>query len=176
MTSSLQAEECSSPSIDRLQIWETNREGPVIPFSGSTLIREGNQYISHVEFTGEQVWHVMVVQVDNQFEGAVDWTSARYIEIKYSATEDFWVQLRPSFAWNGGAQWIHQIKNTDGQEQSVRIQLQEDAWTTLEALGSPSHDFRSALAEVRGLVFVGNAPNIIKMSKLRIDGYQPTCR
>lgn len=168
--------ECpGSRSIDRLQSWLASGEGSTVPATGSILEGEGEGVVARIEFKNAE-WHVMPVLTANRFDGGeANLASARGFWLTYSATDALYVQLRPSFAWDGGAKWLTEIPSTAGKLETHFFSFAPEHWTTLDALGTPPYDYAAALAAVRGLVFVGETPNVIEFSGLRIDGYEPPC-
>ncbi len=167
--------ECpGSPSIDRLQQWLASGEGVTIPATGSMLVPEGDHYVARIEFVGSD-WHVAVVWLGNQFEASVDLSGSSGFSLTYAATDDFYVQLRPAAHWSGGDKYVALLPSTDGAVQTRTIAFDPSAWTTLPELGVPSYPFAEAVADARGLVFVGRTPNALEFRGLRVDGYEPPC-
>lgn len=165
--------ECDTPSIDRYQQWLASGEGPTIPATGSLLVAEGDGYKAQVEFTSDGEWHVTVLQLGNQYEAQADLSASSGLTITYSSTADFFVQVRPASAWNGGAKWHALLPASEGLITTLTIPFDEAEW--FEKLGPPPHTLAEALAEVRGLMFVGNEKNEISITGLTVDGYVPTC-
>ncbi|MBP2337198.1 hypothetical protein JOF41_003376 [Saccharothrix coeruleofusca] len=167
--------ECATPSIDRFQQWLASGEGTTVPATGSLLVRERHGYAARVEFLGTE-WHVAVVWLGNQFEAQADLSDSAGFWLTYSATDDLYVQLRSASRWSGGAQWLTRVPSTDGRLVRRFFSFAPDGWTWLPELGEPSHSFASAVAEARGLVFVGKTPNRLAFRGLRVNGYRPPCR
>ena len=168
--------ECpDDPSIDRLESWLASGEGATVPATGSLLLREGDDYVARIQFKNAE-WHVVPVLTANRFDGGeADFSSARGFWLTYSATDALYVQLRPSFAWDGGAKWLTAIPATHGQMVTRYFSFEPSLWTSLDALGTPPYTYQAALAAVRGVVIVGETPNDIVFQGLRVDGYEPPC-
>jgi hypothetical protein len=166
--------ECANPSIDQYEQWLASGEGTTVPATGSLLVPEGNQYVAKVQFLNAE-WHVIVVWLGNQFDAQADLSGSSGFWLTYSATDEFYVQLRPASHWSGGDKWLTPVPSTGGQVVRRFFSFAPDSWTWLPELGEPSYSFASALSEARGLVFVGKTPNTLEFSGLRIDGYQPPC-
>jgi hypothetical protein len=166
--------ECSTPSIDRLQQWLASGEGTTVPPTGNLLVPEGHGYTAKVEFLNAE-WHVVVVWLGNQFEAQADLSHSAGFWLTYSATDDLYVQLRPASHWSGGDKWLTLVPSTRGKLVTKFFSFKPRAWTSLPELGTPSYSFASALAEARGLVFVGKTPNRLEFRGLPIDGYRPPC-
>ncbi len=166
--------ECATPSIDRLQQWLASGEGTTVPPTGSLLVRERGGYAAKVAFLNAE-WHVVVVWLGNQFEAQADLSKSAGFWMTYSATDDLYVQLRPASHWSGGDKWLTKVPSTGGKLVKKFFSFASDAWTTLPELGKPTYSFASALAEARGLVFVGKTPNELDFRGLAIDRYRPPC-
>ncbi len=167
--------ECRIPSIDRFVEWRASGEGRTQPATGSLLKKVNSHYQAEIEFLDSEHWHVFALWLGQQFEASVDLSQSQGLRIRYSATENFYVQLRPGFAWSGGQQWLTLLPKTDGELKEFEIPFNEDHWTNLPALGVPQYPFTQALKDARGLVFVGNQQNKITITSLQIDSYLPTC-
>lgn len=167
-------EDCPGPSIDRLQQWNASGEGTTVPPTGTLLQEAGGDYVANIEFVGDE-WHVMVVLVANEFEASVDLSASSGFWLTYSATADFYVQMRPALDWSGGDKFLTAIPGTNGEIVTEFFSFAEEDWTTHPGLGQPTYTYAEGLADVRGLVFVGDTPNVISYSGLRIDGYEPPC-
>ena len=169
--------ECATPSIDRLQQWLASGEGTTDPATGSLLVpvRGGRSYAARISFLNDE-WHVAVVWLGNEFEAQADLTRSAGFRLTYSATDDLYVQLRPASHWSGGAQWVTKVPSTHGRTVTRFFSFRPQAWTALAELGTPAHTFASALAEARGLVFVGKTANELEFRGLRVDHYTPPCR
>jgi hypothetical protein len=166
--------ECATPSIDRLQQWLASGEGTTVPATGSLLVRQGHRYAAEVTFLNAE-WHVAVVWLGNQFEAQADLSRSAGFWLTYSATDDLYVQLRPASHWSGGDKWLTLVPSTGGKLVTKFFGFAPRKWTSLPELGTPSYSFASALAEARGLVFVGKTPNRLVFRGLRVDGYRPPC-
>ncbi len=166
---------CASASIDGYQQWIASGEGTTIPANGSMLVRRGRGYEAKIQFVNAE-WHVAVVWLGNQFEAQADLSRSGGFWLTYSATDDLYVQLRPASHWSGGDKWLTKIPSTGGAVVDKYFSFAPDQWTWLPELGQPSYSFASAIAEARGLVFVGKTPNKLDFRSLRIDGYRPPCK
>jgi hypothetical protein len=118
---------------------------------------------------------VLEVFIGNTFEFQVDLSQSAGFTLTYSSTADLWLQLRPAFHYDGGAQWVTKIPSTGGEMRRQEFSFAASNWTTI-ALGKPSWTYAAALKAARGFLFVGDKPNTIAFSGLRIDGYIPMCR
>ncbi|MBB1151938.1 hypothetical protein [Amycolatopsis dendrobii] len=167
-------DECSTPSINRLQKWLASGEGTTVPPTGSLLVPEGDGYAAKIAFQNNE-WHVAVVWLGNQFDAQADLSHSAGFWLTYSADDDFYVQLRPASHWSGGDKWLTRIPSTGGQLVRTFFPFDASSWTWLPELGQPQYTFASALTEARGLVFVGKTPNSLDFRELLIDGYQPPC-
>jgi hypothetical protein len=130
-------------------------------------------YIAQATFTSSNEWHVLVIWLANEFEASVDLSGSSGFTLTYSATADFYIQLRPAFEWSGGAKWHMPIPSSGGQVVTHTFAFDASDWE--ERLGAVPHTFEAALADARGLVPVGNSQNEISFHSLRIDGYEPPC-
>ncbi|MEU0790528.1 hypothetical protein ABZ342_10700 [Amycolatopsis sp. NPDC005961] len=166
--------ECSTPSIDRLQQWLASGEGATVPPTGTLLVPEGRRYAAKVTFLNAE-WHVVVVWLGNQFDAQADLSRSAGFWLTYRATDDLYVQLRPASHWSGGDKWLTPVPSTRGKLVTKFFSFRPEAWTSLPELGTPAYSFASALAEARGLVFVGKTPNRLEFRGLRVDGYRPPC-
>ena len=109
-------------------------------------------------------------------EGQIDLSASKGFTLTYSATHDLWVQMRPAFQWNGGAQYLTKVPSTGGQIMTRFFPFTRASWTSLVVLGTPTFPFDMLLGAVRGLVFVGDVPNTLVFTGLRFDAYVPVCR
>jgi hypothetical protein len=129
-------------------------------------------YVAQAEFTKPE-WHVLVILLGNKFDASVDLSASSGFMLTYSSTADFYIQLRPAAYWSGGDKWHMPIPGTQGQVVTSFFPFDASAWQ--ERLGTPSHTFAEAQANARGMVVVGNQPNLLSFYGLRIDGYVPEC-
>ncbi|MGW3967135.1 hypothetical protein ACWED2_45475 [Amycolatopsis sp. NPDC005003] len=166
--------ECATPSIDRLQQWLASGEGTTVPAVGSLLVPSGHRYAAKVSFLNAE-WHVAVVWLGNRFDAQADLSGSAGFLLTYRATDDLYVQLRPASHWSGGDKWLTLVPSTGGRLVTRFFSFSPRRWTWLPELGRPSYPLASALAEARGLVFVGKTPNELEFRGLRIDGYRPPC-
>ncbi|HVR64145.1 MAG TPA: hypothetical protein VMU50_19735 [Polyangia bacterium] len=166
-------QECDKPSIDRLEDFLASGEGTTVPMTGNLLVKVGDHYVAKQQFIGND-WHVTAVWLGNAFNAQVDLSNSPHFTLTWSSTADLWIQMRPGFHYDGGGQWVTKVPSTGGQVQTQSFSLDAAAWTTIP-LGMPTWTYAMARAAVRGFVFVGDAPNVITISGLRIDGYVPPC-
>ncbi|MDQ1646247.1 MAG: hypothetical protein QOJ50_2431 [Cryptosporangiaceae bacterium] len=166
--------ECATPSIDHLQQWLASGEGTTVPATGSLLVPEGRKYAAKVTFVNAE-WHVIPVWLGNQFEAQADLSRSSGFWLTYSATAGLYVQLRPASHWSGGDKWLTPIPSTGGHLVTRFFSFSPRNWIALPELGTPTYSLASALAEARGLVFVGKTANTLDFRGLRIDGYDPPC-
>jgi hypothetical protein len=167
-------EECKTPSIDRIQYFGASGEGRTVPMSGTLLVKEGDHYVAKQEYLGAE-WHVTEVLIGNNFNTQVDLSASKGFTMTYSSMADLWIQMRPGFHYSGGAQWVTKVPATNGQVQRTFFPFDPASWTTI-SLGKPTWTYAMALAAVRGLLIVGDKPNVFTISGLRIDSYIPVCR
>jgi hypothetical protein len=171
-------QECPRPSVSRITMWQATGEGTTTPMTGTLLVREGDHYVAREEFlpnAGGDPWHVLEILIGNVFDFSVDLTSSSGFTMTYSSTGDLLMQMRPAAHWDGGAQWVTRIPSTGGTTRRATFPFAADQWI-VSNLGRPSWTYASALADVRGLLLVGDTTNTIVISELRIDGYTPVCR
>jgi hypothetical protein len=166
--------ECPTASIDRIQYFGASGEGTTVPMGGTLLVKEGTHYVAKEQFLKNE-WHVMEVLIGNNFNTQVDLSNSKGFTLTYSSTADLWIQMRPGFHYSGGAQWVIKVPNTAGMVKTQSFSLDAAAWGTI-SLGKPTWTYAMARAAVRGFVIVGDMPNVITISGLRIDGYIPMCR
>lgn len=165
--------ECDTPSIDRLQKWLASGEGPTVPSSGSLLVPNGEYHIANARFTSSTEWHVLSIWLGNEFGASIDLTGSSGFTMTYSASADFYIQLRPAEEWSGGNKWHMPISSSGGAVITTFFPFDASKWE--QRLGSVPHTFKSALADASGFVIVGNTVNELSFSGLRIDGFVPTC-
>ncbi len=174
-TNTAMLKECDNKlSVGRIYQWIATTEGQMVPSSGSIVVKDGDKNAAKVKWIGND-WHVVPAWLKNVFEADVDLSKSKSFTITYSSTSDMWVQMRPSFAWDGGAKYVAKIPSSGGQVKTLEVPFDATNWTTLPQLGSPSYPYSMAITAVRGLVFVGNTPNDISITGFVIDGYEPPC-
>jgi hypothetical protein len=166
--------ECATPSVDRLQQWLASGEGTTIPATGSILARDGARYVAKVEMVNAE-WHVVPIWIGNKFEASVDLTGSAGLTLTYSATDDFYIQMRPAAYWSGGDKYLTKLPSTGGQVQTRSVSFASANWTTLPELGTPPYPYAEARKDVRGFVVVGKTANKLAFYGLRIEGYVPPC-
>jgi hypothetical protein len=164
--------ECAKPSVDRLEQWMASGEGVTMPATGNTLVMDGGRYVSKIQFVGNE-WHVMPVYLGNTFNAQADLSASSGFLLTYSSTSSFYVQVRPASHWDGGNQWATTIPSTGGVVKSQFFSFAPANWKSI--FSDPGYPFATALKEARAFVFVGQTPNTIVFSGLRIDGYVPPC-
>ncbi|HEX3697633.1 MAG TPA: hypothetical protein VH374_19835 [Polyangia bacterium] len=169
-------QECTMPSIDRLELWvATMGEGNMMPSGGNILVKEGDHYVGKIVFVGNG-WHVVPVYASNDANGQVDLSRSAGFTLTYSATSDFYIQLRPGNHWGGDQQFGAKVPSTGGATQSQFIALTAATWGRIPGLSAPAQTFAATVNNVRGLVMVGDTANTIVFSGLRFDNYIPDCR
>jgi hypothetical protein len=165
--------ECAKPSIDRLEDWEASGEGKTVPAMGNTIVKEGDHYVAKIEFVNME-WHVVPVYLGNTFNAQADLSASSGFVLTYSSTSDMFVQVRPASHWDGGNQYATKIPSTGGMKKSQFFSFAKENWKSI--FSDPGYPYELALQEARAFVFVGQTPNTIVFSGLRIDGYVPPCR
>lgn len=166
--------ECTAPSIDRLREWLASGEGPTTPATGSLLVAEGDSYVARAAFTSASEWHVLAIWFGNEFGATIDLSDSSGFTLTYSATADFYFQLRPAAQWSGGDKWHMPIPSTAGQVVTTFFPFESSEWT--ERLGTPPHSFLEALSDASGFAVVGNSQNELSFYGLQIDGFTPDCK
>jgi hypothetical protein len=168
--------ECPQPSIDRLTWWKATGEGATIPKNeGATLlVKEGDHYVAKEEFVGSG-WHVFEIVTGPSFESKADLSKSKGFWLTYNTTGELYMQMRPASKYDGGAQWATKIPTTNGQSKQVFFSFDPKNWAGVAELGQPTLPFASTLNQVRGLLLVGKTPNLITISQLRIENYEPAC-
>jgi hypothetical protein len=168
--------ECTMPSIDRLEQWLLFSDvGAVtVPPSGSILVPEGDHQIGMVSFLGTG-WHAVATWPRNTDTSQVDLSPFPGFTLTYSATADFWIQLREVANYMTGAHFVFPIPRTNGQVQTIFVPFVPRQWTVIPFLGKPTVTFAVAMTQVRGLVIIGNTPNTLVFRGLRIGSYVPPC-
>jgi hypothetical protein len=168
--------ECNMPSIDRLVHWFVASEANAMtaPASGSILVPEADHQVGKVSFVGGG-WHIVAVWTANSMTAQVDLGGSTGFTLTYSATADFYVQLREVANYASGAHYVAQIPSTGGQVQTVFVSFGADRWMPLARLGNPTVTFPQAITQVRGLFFIGDTANTLEFRRLRIDNYVPNC-
>jgi len=165
--------ECPNASVDRLQQWMASGEGVTVPPTGNTLVMDGGRYVSKIQFVGNE-WHVMPVYLGNTFNAQADLSASSGFMLTYSSTSNMYVQVRPASHWDGGNQYATMIPSTGGVVKSQFFSFAKENWKSI--FQDPGYPYETALKEARAFVFVGQTPNTIVFSGLRIDGYVPPCR
>src|SRR5258708_6570565 len=59
-------QECSKPSIDRIEHFGASGEGTTVPMSGTLLVKDGNRYVARQQYLNNE-WHVTEVLIGNTF-------------------------------------------------------------------------------------------------------------
>lgn len=166
-------DECDTPSINRYQKWLASGEGPTLPQTGDLLVSSGDGFAAEATFTTDNQWHVLAIWLGNEFGASVDLSASQGFTLTYSATADFYIQLRPAAEWSGGSKWHLPIPSTEGALVTTEFSFEAAEWT--ERLGPPPHSFEDALGDASGFVVVGNKENALKFTSLSVDGYEPPC-
>src|SRR5258705_12676569 len=115
----------------------------------------------------------MPVYLDHTFNAQADLSASTALMLTYSATPSFYVQVRPASHWDGGNQYATIIPSTDGMVKTQFFSFAPANWKSI--FSDPGYPYATALKEARAFVFVGQTPNTIVFSGLRIDGYVPPC-
>jgi hypothetical protein len=167
--------ECTKASLDRIEDFNATGEGTTTPMSGSLLVKQGTGYVAKETFIGSD-WHVLEILIGNGFDAQHDhdFSNSQGITLTWSSTAPLWIQMRPGFHYDGGAQWVTAVPSTSGQMKTQFFPFDAASWTTI-SLGKPTWTYAMARANVRGLLFVGDAANSVVIAGLRIDGYTPPC-
>jgi len=119
-------------------------------------------------------WHVIPVYLGNTFNAQADLSASSGFLLTYSSTSNMYVQLRPASHWDGGNQYATMIPSTGGVTRSQFFSFAKANWKSIFL--DPGYPYELALQEARAFVFVGQTPNTVVFSGLRIDGYIPPCR
>ena len=170
---------CAKPSLDHLEAnsWNATGEGTTRPMGGTLLVKEGDHYVVKEEFlkNGGDPWHVMEIYITNQGDnGKVDLSKSTGVTMTYSSTGELYMQMRPAFHYDGGAQWVTKVPSTGGQLKTTFFSFDPGKWTAAPT-GKPSWTYAEARAAVRGTLLVGTDLNVITITGLRFDGYVPAC-
>ena len=166
--------ECPPPSLDRLQHWTAHAN--TTPGSGNLLVKDGDRYVAKVTFPGGGTWSEVVVPVNNNETIPGDLSKSAGFTITYSATADFWGQLRGTVQAHGGDQNVVKLPSTGGNMSTLSFRFVQDDWTFVPGLGKPTVTLASVLPSAVFFDFVGNTANTIAFYGLRFDNYLPTCR
>lgn len=166
--------ECSTPSLDRLQQWTAHAN--TTPGSGNLLVKEGARYVAKVSFPGGGAWSEVVVPVNNNETIPGDLSKSAGFTITYSATAEFWGQLRGTVQAHGGDQNVVRLPATAGNMSTLSFRFVQDDWTFVPGLGKPTVTLASVLPSAVFFDFVGNTANTIAFYDLRFDNYLPQCR
>jgi hypothetical protein len=167
--------ECPGPSIDRLQKWLAHT---LIVGSGgdaSVLVQEGGRYVAKARFAGSD-WSELVVQLGNSADASIDLTKSSGFIITYSATADFWIEMRGTVKLHGGDQHSVKLPATGGMTVSRFVSFAPSAWSFVPNLGMPSVPFADVLRTANMFDIVGNTANTLTFTGLRFDAYVPACR
>ena len=166
--------ECAAPSLDRLQRWTAHAN--TTPSSGNLLVPEGGHYVARVSFPGGGLWSEVVVPVNNDKSIPGDLNQSAGFTITYSATADFWAELRGTVQPHGGNQNAVKLPATAGSVSTLSFRFVQADWTFVPALGRPTVTLASVLPSALFFDFVGNTPNTVAFYGLRFDNYLPECR
>lgn len=177
-----QLTECNVPSIDRLTDWSAP-EGVLETASGvrwTLLVPEGQRQAAKVHFLGND-WHGALAMLTNanfmtpRSEAIVDATNARELVLTYSATSNFWMQLRSYDSFGGPNLFATEIPSTGGQRATVHLSFDRSVTTWESLFQSPDLSYAQTLAQLRAVAFVDDSENDLTFYGLRIDGYVPRC-
>jgi hypothetical protein len=166
--------ECPTPSLDRLQQWTAHAN--TTPASGNLLVKEGARYVARVTFPGGGAWSEVVVPVNNNETIPGDLSMSAGFTITYSATSDFWGQLRGTVQPHGGDQNVVKLPSTAGNMATLSFRFVPEDWTFVPGLGRPTVTLASVIKSAVFFDFVGNTANTVAFYDLRFDNYLPQCR
>jgi hypothetical protein len=166
---------CARPSVDHLEIWEAHG-GSLRPGVGANLfVKSGDRYQVKVDFLPGGEWHEIVVPLVNSLTRKTDLSASKGFTLRYSATADLHVQLRPLSHAHGGEQWTAKLPSTGGALQEFFVPFSPEAWGML--LGTPPFPFSQALGDANFFNFIGppGTANSVVFDGLRIDAFVPPC-
>jgi hypothetical protein len=150
--------------------------GAPVPDS-SILVAEGNHQIARATFTGGGAnWSEVVVLLGNAVDAAIDLGKSAGFTITYSATADFFIEMRGTVQLHGGDQHSVKLAATGGMTVSLFVPFDPAAWSFVPGLGSPTVAFADVLRTANMFDIVGNSANEVSFSGLRFDNYLPACR
>jgi len=164
---------CAAPNIDGFEQWLASGEGVTQPKTGSLLQPLAPGYVAKISFVSD--WCTAAIWLNNAFGVETDLTQSPSFELDYSATSDFYVQLRPGGAeWNGGDQYAFKIPNSNGARTQLTVPFTAAGWQSLFA--APKLSFADTLKRASGFVVVGNTQNDLSFYGLRVAGFTPPCK
>ena len=164
-------EACPTASIDRLTQWIKWSPPP----QGSILAKDGAGYVANGQLSGAD-WDQIVVYLMNSMDRQVDLGKSSGFWLTYSATDDFYAQLRPAPPlYNGAHKHVVKIPSTTGQVVTRFFPFVASSWTIIPALGAPDYPFTDALKTAVSFDFTGRTANTIVFKGLRLDGVVPPC-
>jgi hypothetical protein len=131
--------------------------------------------VAKVSFPGG-TWSEVVVPVNNDESIPGDLSKSAGFTITYSATSDFWAQLRGMVQPHGGDQNVVKLPATGGNMSTLSFRFVQADWTYVPALGKPTVTLASVLPTALFFDFAGNTANAVTFYGLRFDNYLPQCR
>jgi hypothetical protein len=166
---------CRLPSIDHLEIWKAHGGSLRPAAGGSILTQDGGRTIAKVDFVPGGEWHEIVVPIMNSLAKQVNLTASKGFNLRYSATAELHVQLRPLSFSHGGEQWTARLPATGGVVKDLFVSFEPKNWGDL--LGPPPFPFSQALRDANFFDFVGQpgTANTFIVHSLRFDGHVPPC-
>jgi hypothetical protein len=170
--------ECSQPSIDRITGFHSTGEGTTVPMKedGTLLVKEGDHYVAKEKFLQNE-WHVLEIVITKGIETKppADLSKSSGITLTYNTTADLYFQMRSQSHWNGGAHWTTPVPSSKGQTVTKFFPFGAANWKAAPGLEAADQSYDSTIKEVVGLMLIGQSPNDITISGMRIDGYVPPC-
>jgi hypothetical protein len=138
-------------------------------------MKDGSGYVGRADYDGLD-WREFVVYLMNSDNSQVDLTNSSGFWLTYSATAEFWVQLRPiPPLYNGPKKHVMRLPPTGGQMQTHFFPFSAEKWTTISAFPPPDYPLADALKAARSFDFICRTPNTVVFYGLRIDGVAPPC-
>jgi hypothetical protein len=170
--------ECSVPSIDRITGFHSTGEGTTVPMKedGTLLVKEGDHYVAKEKFLNNE-WHVLEIVITKGIETKppADLSKSTGITLTYNTTADLYFQMRSQSHWNGGAHWTTPVPSSKGQTVTKFFPFGAANWKAAPGLEAADQSYDLTIKEVVGLMLIGQNPNDITISGMRIDGYVPPC-
>jgi hypothetical protein len=161
---------CTTASIDRLTQWLNWGQAA----EGTILVKEGDAYVGRGQLMG--AWDQIVVYLQNAMDKSVDLTNSKGFWLTYSATADFYAQLRPVPPnYNGPKKHVIKLPSTGGMILTRFFPFEASAWTTIHALGEPTYPLSDALKAAVSFDFTSPTDDTVVFKGLRIDGVVPPC-
>ena len=170
--------ECTVPSIDRITGFHSTGEGTTVPMKedGTLLVKEGDHYVAKEKFLQNE-WHVLEIVITKGFDTTpvADLSTSKGVWLTYNTSGALWFQMRSKSHWNGGAHWTSPVPSSNGQTVTKFFSFDASNWKKHPGLDAPDQAYAPTLKEVQGLMLIGETPNDITISGMRIDGYVPPC-